>query len=87
MVRLSISLMIGVFLIYSLAHGGVVGDVNGDGKVGLEEAVHALQVTAGIKTNNVNNDNNDRKEWGLGSVIMDYDQDGVYASYYVINCL
>ncbi|MFC1859014.1 carboxypeptidase regulatory-like domain-containing protein, partial [Thermodesulfobacteriota bacterium] len=28
---------------------GTLGDINGDGKVGLEEAVHALQVTSGIK--------------------------------------
>ncbi len=29
---------------------GVVGDVDNDGKVGLREAVHALQVTAGVKS-------------------------------------
>ncbi len=27
----------------------IVGDVNGDGEIGLEEAIHALQVVAGIK--------------------------------------
>lgn len=31
------------------AHAGTLGDVTGNGIVGLSEAVHALQVTAGIK--------------------------------------
>ncbi len=30
----------------------VRGDVNGDERIGLEEAVHALQVTAGVKSDN-----------------------------------
>ena len=29
---------------------GVLGDVNNDGKIGLTEAIYALQVTAGIKS-------------------------------------
>jgi hypothetical protein len=32
-----------------LSWGGVLGDVNGDGAVGLPEAVHALQVSSGIR--------------------------------------
>lgn len=32
------------------AFAEVKGDVNGDGKIGLEEAVYALQVTAGVRT-------------------------------------
>jgi hypothetical protein len=31
------------------AWGGVWGDINGDGKIGPEEAVYALQVAAGVK--------------------------------------
>ena len=29
---------------------GVMGDINGDGRVGLEEAIYALQVVAGMKS-------------------------------------
>ena len=34
----------------SITWSGTTGDINGDDKVGLQEAVHALQVTAGIAT-------------------------------------
>lgn len=33
-----------------VAWGGTLGDVNGDGAVGLPEAMNALQVTAGLRT-------------------------------------
>lgn len=36
-----------------LSWGGVLGDVNGDGDVGLPEAVHALQVSSGIRPQGV----------------------------------
>jgi hypothetical protein len=36
-----------------LSWGGVLGDVNGDGAVGLPEAVHALQVSSGIRPQGV----------------------------------
>ncbi len=38
----------------SIAWGGVWGDINSDGKIGLEEAVYALQVASGIKPQRVN---------------------------------
>jgi len=38
------------FLIASSANAGILGDVDNDGQVGLTEAVHALQVTAGIRS-------------------------------------
>ncbi|MCP4345372.1 MAG: hypothetical protein GY795_07580 [Desulfobacterales bacterium] len=34
----------------SLSYGALLGDINGDGKIGIEEAVNALQVVAGLKT-------------------------------------
>lgn len=33
-----------------MLEAGVVGDINNDGKVGLTEAINALQVTAGLRT-------------------------------------
>jgi hypothetical protein len=36
-----------------LAWGGALGDVNGDGAVGLSEAIHALQVSSGIRPQGV----------------------------------
>ncbi len=38
----------------SLSWSGLWGDINGDEKIGLEEAVYALQVASGIKTPRVN---------------------------------
>jgi hypothetical protein len=35
------------------AGGGTLGDVNADGAVGLQEAIHALQVTSGIRPQGV----------------------------------
>ncbi len=35
---------------YGVVWADTVGDINNDGQVGLEEAVHALQVTSGMKT-------------------------------------
>jgi hypothetical protein len=33
-----------------MAFAGTVGDINGDGDVGLEEAIHALQVMSGLQS-------------------------------------
>ena len=33
----------------AISNAGVVGDINNDGRIGLEEAIYALQVVAGIK--------------------------------------
>jgi hypothetical protein len=38
------------FCMVGLSWGGTLGDVNGDGTVGLPEAIHALQVTSGIRS-------------------------------------
>lgn len=43
--------------------GGTLGDVNGDGAVGLPEAVHALQVTSGIRPQTVVQDTFDFTEY------------------------
>lgn len=37
------------FCMVGLSWGGTLGDVNGDGTVGLPEAIHALQVSSGIR--------------------------------------
>lgn len=42
-----------VFLSFTSSWAGTIGDVNGDGAVGLPEAIHALQVTAGIRTQGI----------------------------------
>jgi hypothetical protein len=40
-----------LLLLASLAEAGdFVGDVNGDGQIGLDDAIHALQVVAGHRT-------------------------------------
>lgn len=40
--------LITIFCVNSvILHAGIVGDINNDGKIGLEEAIHALQVVAG----------------------------------------
>jgi len=42
-----------IFSFISTAHadsGGIAGDINFDNKIGLEEAIYALQVVAGLKT-------------------------------------
>jgi hypothetical protein len=41
------------FCLAGLSWGGTLGDVNGDGAVGLPEAVHALQVSSGIRPQGV----------------------------------
>lgn len=38
------------FALIGITFAGTVGDVNGDGYVGLEEAIHALQVVAGVRS-------------------------------------
>jgi hypothetical protein len=38
-----------VFFISYNAKAGIVGDIDNDGKIGLKEAIYALQVVAGIK--------------------------------------
>jgi hypothetical protein len=38
-----------IFGFFSTSWGAVWGDINGDGKIGPEEAVYALQVAAGVK--------------------------------------
>ncbi|MCI5125264.1 MAG: right-handed parallel beta-helix repeat-containing protein [Candidatus Electrothrix sp. AR5] len=43
-----------VLSISSVAWATVWGDINGDGKIGLEEAVYALQVASGTKTQQIN---------------------------------
>jgi hypothetical protein len=43
-------LFLGAFIVSSYAHAGVLGDVNGDGQIGLPEATYALQVMAGIRS-------------------------------------
>ena len=45
-----ISVFILFFLYTSTLNAGILGDVNNDGKVGITEAVYALQVTSGIKS-------------------------------------
>jgi hypothetical protein len=42
-------IFLGVFIVSSYAHAGVVGDINGDGQVGLNEAIYSLQSLAGIR--------------------------------------
>ena len=37
------------FIISSYAHAGVLGDVDGDGQVGLNEAIYSLQALAGMR--------------------------------------
>jgi hypothetical protein len=37
------------FIVSSYAHAGVLGDVDGDGQVGLNEAIYSLQSLAGIR--------------------------------------
>lgn len=39
--------------IFSAEAVAIEGDINGDGKIGLEEAIYALQVTAGIRDQGV----------------------------------
>lgn len=41
------------FCMVGFSWGGTLGDVNGDGAVGLPEAIHALQVTSGIRPQGV----------------------------------
>jgi hypothetical protein len=48
-------------IIASIAIGATVGDVNGDGVIGLEEAVYALQVVAGLRQ--TGNDTNGSSEF------------------------
>lgn len=38
-----------------ILHGRIIGDVNNDCKIGLEEAIHALQVVSGIRTQRTEN--------------------------------
>jgi hypothetical protein len=49
--------MVGIVSVWlcmlGLAWGGTLGDVNGDGAVGLPEAIHALQVSSGIRPQGV----------------------------------
>jgi len=57
MLRVRFFQLILIFLIMncvSLSWGGLWGDVNGDEKIGLEEAIYALQVASGVKTARVN---------------------------------
>jgi len=49
--RLLISMVIGSVVFFSSTlniHSGILGDINSDGKVGLQEAIYALQVVAGM---------------------------------------
>ena len=39
-----------VLFLTSLAHSGILGDVNNDGKIGFPEAINALQVLSGVQT-------------------------------------
>ena len=51
-VRFFISVVIGSAVLFSSTlnvHSGVLGDINADGEVGLQEAIYALQVVAGMK--------------------------------------
>ena len=45
-----ISVVVLFFAAVSFAHAGVVGDIDGDGKVGLPEAIYSLQSLAGLRT-------------------------------------
>ena len=38
-----------ILIIASFAHAGVVGDIDGDGQVGLTEAIYSLQSLSGIR--------------------------------------
>lgn len=49
-------ILLAAFIVSSTAYAGVIGDINGDGQVGLPEAVYALQSTAGIRSPLVSND-------------------------------
>lgn len=48
--RLAVLLAFVLFNLAVPALANVVRDIGGDGKIGLEEAVHALQVAAGIRS-------------------------------------
>jgi hypothetical protein len=43
-------LFLAAFIVSSYAHAGVIGDIDGDGTVGLPEATYALQVLSGVRT-------------------------------------
>jgi|GEM_PF-991226 len=51
MKKLSISVMnlLIVLMAFAPGWGGTVGDIDGDGVIGLSEAIHALRVTAGMQ--------------------------------------
>jgi hypothetical protein len=42
-------LFIAAFIVSSYAHAGVTGDIDGDGKVGLPEAIYSLQSLSGMR--------------------------------------
>jgi hypothetical protein len=42
-------IFLGAFIVSSYARAGVVGDIDGDGKVGLPETIYSLQSLAGIR--------------------------------------
>jgi len=43
-------IFLSTFIVSSYAHAGVLGDIDGDGQVGLPEAVYAIQSLAGIRS-------------------------------------
>jgi hypothetical protein len=48
--RTLLSLLIGIMLLSNSATAATIGDINNDEKVGLPEAIYALEVVAGFKT-------------------------------------
>ena len=43
-------IFVSILVIYQIAYADINGDIDEDGKVSLSEAIYALQVTSGLKT-------------------------------------
>jgi hypothetical protein len=49
MTKQLMGIIVGIFFISSQSYAGTLGDVTGDGTVGVTEAVYALQVSSGLR--------------------------------------
>ena len=79
----SAAFCIGLFLT-SLAHSGILGDVNNDGKIGFPEAINALQVLSGVQTTlPANFVIRWRGDWASGQSYQKYDAVHYNGSSYI----
>ena len=44
------ALLLSVTILYAVEPCGIMGDINGDSKIGLEEAIFALQIASGMNS-------------------------------------